>query len=111
MSWKSKMYILSNLLGQVNRLPTVEFLLQSKGVDCQPGLKLVQTGYTPQANAEVEATSGKEATAEEAYVQMVAKSRACANTGLFQLQETGLFSPLHMKSAALGNLAQMNLHD
>jgi hypothetical protein len=110
MSWKSKMYILSKLLGQVNRLPTVEFLLESKVLDRQCGLKVIETGHTPQAKTKFEPTGGEETTAGEPDIQRISERRAGTSASLFQFQEAGFFNALQMKSAALRNLAQMNLH-
>ena len=63
MGWKSKMYIFANLLGQVNRLSSVELLLQSEGLDGQLGLKFVQTGHTFQTDTHAQ-TPGRKKPAE-----------------------------------------------
>src|SRR5512145_2056446 len=110
MSWKSKMYILANLGGQVNRLPTVQFLLQGKGVDGQPGLELIQTGHASQAHAKLKAAGREEAAPGQPHIQTMAERRAGPCAGLFQLKKAGVFFTLDMKSSALRNLAQMNLH-
>src|SRR5262245_14675361 len=107
---KSKMYIFSNLPGQVNRLPPVEFLLEGELVNGQPRFKLVQTGHTLQTDAQIEAAGDKEAPTRQSDIESIAKRRARLRTGFFEPQTPGVFFALKMKSAALRNLPQMNLH-
>src|SRR4029450_11799570 len=111
MSWKRKMYILSNLLGQVNRLSPVEFLLQREGIDRQRGLKFVQTGHASQANTYTETTGGEETATGEAHVQFILQGGTRVCVRLFQFQEAGILDAFNMKGATLWNLAQMNLHE
>jgi hypothetical protein len=108
MSWKSKMYILSNLLGQVDRFPPVEFFCRATP-NRQPRLELVETGHTS-CGRKIETTGHKKPAAGQPCVQFKAKRGACLCAGLFKPEVPGLSIALKVQSATLRNLAQMNLH-
>ena len=110
MSRQSKMYIFSYLRGQVNQLPSVKLLLKSERLDDQLGIKFVQAGNAPQADAETETSRSEDPAAGNTNVQCITNGRNRARPNLFQLQKTGILGSLKMECAALRNLAQMNLH-